>query len=96
MAKKRSKVRWEKPPDRRRTTAAVQDHKELAGELKANPGEWGHVLTYSAASTAGSVAQGIRSGRPLAWYPAGAFDAVARTVSGQHRVYAVYKGGEVA
>lgn len=89
---KRTSPRWEDPPERRRSTSPAQNHKELADALKKRPGTWAHVLSYGAASTAGSVAQGIRSGRPLAWYPTGSFDAVARTVNGQHRVYAVYKG----
>lgn len=94
MPKKRSDgPKWEDPPPRRRTTEATQNHKEVADLLKTRPGTWRYILSYSAATTAGSVAQSIRTGHTSAWAPAGSFDAVARTVDGQHRVYARYIGG---
>jgi hypothetical protein len=64
-------------------------------ELIAHPDEWGIVQRPASITRASSAAQAIRTGR-LSAYPAGEFEAVARSVVEQgrieHRVYARYVG----
>jgi hypothetical protein len=50
------------------------------------------VQRASTITRAASSAQAIRSAKLAAYGPAGAFQAVARTVQGEHRVYARYVG----
>ncbi|MFD7069186.1 hypothetical protein ACFV97_18390 [Streptomyces sp. NPDC059913] len=79
------------PPPRSRNTK----HALIAMELIARPGEWGIVQRPTSISRASSAAQAIRTGR-LTAYPAGEFEAKARTIVKQggveHRVYARYVG----
>lgn len=92
--KRTDKIVWEAPP------ATVKrprvDHVAKAETLKTRPGEWGIVATYDSSSIAASVAQGIRGGTTNAWKPRGAYEATARTVEKEHRVYARYVGGETS
>lgn len=88
---KSKRIRWEEPPSRTRVGAPTQ-HRDVANQLKANPGNWGIVAVYDKASTAGSIAAQIRAGSVNAYQPAGAFEAHARTVEGERRVYARYVG----
>ncbi|MDX3214549.1 hypothetical protein PV318_03185 [Streptomyces sp. ME02-6991-2B] len=67
-------------------------HARAAEELRARPGEWAPVTTGRNAESAAALAQAVRSARLAAYEPAGAFEAAARTVRGQHRVYARYVG----
>jgi hypothetical protein len=87
--KKRSKTElsWEDPPGRGHR-AHLQDHHGISAKLRANPGIWAHVLTYASSTTSASMAGCIRNGRTSAWKPEGAYESAARTVSGEHRVYA--------
>lgn len=68
-------------------------HAEIAAALKQRPGEWAVVRRTDTANKSGAAAQAIRSGRLRAYAPTGAYEAVARTVDGEHRVYARYVGG---
>lgn len=83
-------VRWEDPP--RRGGEGV-DWAVVGAELKTRPGEWAHVATYQSSNAAAVVTYQINSRikhpRLLAL---GAFEAKARTVDGDHRVYARYVG----
>ena len=84
-------VVWEDPPGARSRDGMVSHHK-AAAILRTKPGRWGIVATYDHATTTASTAGVIRSGRTGAWRPAGHYEAMARTVSGEHRVYARYVG----
>lgn len=83
-----SELLFEEPPAR----ADRHKHHEAADELRKRPGEWAVVATYHAMATAHSVAQAIKKARLGAYAPAGAFEAKARTVDGQRRVYARFVG----
>lgn len=85
-------VRWEDPPPRR--TSDVYDWDGIADALMARPGQWALVVVCPNTATAGSTARHIRNGLYEAM-PRGDFDATARTVDGEARVYARYVG-EVA
>ncbi|MET9429780.1 hypothetical protein [Streptomyces sp. NPDC003036] len=82
----------EAPPRSRNTKHAL-----IAMELAERPGQWGIVQRLASIARASSAAQAIRSGR-LSAYPAGEFEAVARSVVEQgrveHRVYARYVGAK--
>jgi hypothetical protein len=85
-------VVWEEPPDRGIAKDRVS-HYQRASVLRSRPREWGIVSTYTTSSIAASIAQSIRRGTTAAWRPVGAYEAMARTVKGEHRVYARYVGG---
>lgn len=70
------------------------EHAQIAAELKARPEQWAHIGTQSSARSAGSLAYAIRHGRMNAYLPAGAFEATARTVGGEHRLYARFVGAQ--
>jgi len=90
MPKQNERLTWEPPPQPDR----VKRHPWMQGaaaKLKRRKGEWAHVATYDTPQSAASVAYLIRAGsRHFA--PAGAFEAKARTVDGERRVYARYVG----
>ncbi|MFK0069731.1 hypothetical protein [Streptomyces sp. NPDC091046] len=67
-------------------------HARAAAELRARPGEWAHVTTAGSAESAASLATAIRSARLTAYAPAGSFEAHARTVDDQPRVYVRFVG----
>jgi hypothetical protein len=81
-------VQWEAPPPRR--WGAVHDWQAIAKELKAWPGEWALVAVCASQTTAASTARYIRAGKykPLS----SGFEATARTVDGEARIYARYIG----
>jgi hypothetical protein len=91
-----TEVTWGKPPAAanggRSQREGAERHRELAQQLKDNPGEWAHVATKRTAHLAGSHAYDIRNANLAAYRPAGSFEAVARTVDAEHRVYARYVG----
>ncbi|WP_157868857.1 hypothetical protein [Streptomyces atriruber] len=63
-----------------------------AAALKQRPGQWGIVGTYKNIGSASGVGIRIKRGATAAYRPAGAFEAVARTVHGEARLYARYVG----
>lgn len=87
-------VRFEEPayePFRR-----VESRQVFADQLRARPGEWALLGRYVTGGVARQSAYEIRNAldpkdQPFA--PAGAFEAEARTMFGEHRVYARYVGG---
>lgn len=97
-------VRWEAPPPRVRTNLKGICHphvrsRVIAADLRERPGEWALVRIYgtdrTAAGSARSAAAVIARGHNAAYGPAGAFEAVTRTVDGEVRLYARYQpGGE--
>ena len=88
--KAKTEVIWEDPPGPLRTGSV--SHLGVAQELRDNPGRWGIVKVHGKAQDSSSMANTIRKGVTGAWKPAGAFEAAARTVNGEHRVYARYVG----
>ncbi|MET8627953.1 hypothetical protein ABZW30_30140 [Kitasatospora sp. NPDC004669] len=71
---------------------AETKHGRISRVLRDRPAEWAVVQRAGSIARAASAAQAIRSAKLLAYGPAGAFEAVARTVEGEHRVYARYVG----
>lgn len=65
---------------------------DIAARLKEKPGEWAHVRTRTTATRAASMAHHIRVGTSPCFRPKGAFEAAARLVGDEHRVYARYVG----
>ncbi|WP_030271233.1 hypothetical protein [Streptomyces sp. NRRL B-24484] len=72
--------------------AAETKHGRIARALRDRPSEWAVVQRSASITRAASAAQAIRSAKLGAYEPAGAFQAVARTVEGEHRVYARWIG----
>lgn len=91
-----TEVKWEAPPPAanggKSIAASAERHRGLAQQLKDNPGEWAVVGTKETPALAGQNAYDIRKANLAAYRPAGSFEAVARTVDGEHRVYARYVG----
>lgn len=85
-------IRWEEPPAPTRWGMPVANHADVAAKLRERPGRWAIVSVYSTHVSALSVAYQIRSGKLAAYRPKGAFEASARTVDGEHRVYARFVG----
>jgi hypothetical protein len=88
-----SKIVFEPLPPR--TSGVKRRSRELAAlaaALMGSPGEWARVGVYGTAEVSRSTATHIKKGRIAAFTPAGAFEAVARTVDGEHRVYARFVG----
>ncbi|MEU3522307.1 hypothetical protein AB0E62_00260 [Streptomyces sp. NPDC038707] len=91
-------LKWEEPPTRRSHGGrpyGTGKHAEIAARLRRRPGRWAVVGAFKSTSVSASMARSIRAGVNMSAYtPAGTFEAVARTVDGEHRVYARYVGGE--
>lgn len=83
-----SVIRWEDPPGDRRGT----DWAAVAKALRWRPGKWALVVVCNNAVTAGAVARDIRVSKYPALRDRGPFEAVARSVDGEARVYARYVG----
>lgn len=86
-----SEVRWEQPPP---SGNDRYDWAAIGAQLVARPGEWAMVAVARNVGTSSQMAKKIRTSdyHPLA--ALGRFEAVARTVDGEPRVYARYIGGE--
>jgi hypothetical protein len=66
---------------------------EVGQALRRRPNRWALVAIYSTANAALSSATQVRYGRrATTTIGDGPFEAVARTVNGQHRLYARYTG----
>lgn len=89
-------LRWEDPPSCRRTGAASPrvNWPLIAAALRANPNQWAIVCVAAERASAARTANRIKVGRIQSLYPVGAYEAKARTVGGECRVYARYIGGE--
>lgn len=84
---------WEEPPRLPLEAAPRASHHALARQLRAKPGEWGRIGSYSSAESASATAYTVRHAKVTAWVPEGHYEAVARKVEGEYRVYARYVGG---
>lgn len=85
-----SDVRWEDPPAGLR--GATYDWAIIGKRLKERPGEWAMVAVCPNSPTAGNTARYIREGKYRALRALGVYDATARTIQGEARVYARYIG----
>jgi hypothetical protein len=83
-------VIFEEPPGA--YAHARVEHTVVSRAARLRPGEWARVGAYPTPASASSIAYRINRGTLRAWSPAGAFEAVSRTVDGEHRVYARYLG----
>lgn len=83
---------FEDPPedDQRRGEWGI--HRRHAAQLRQQPGQWAVVGIYRTSRSSGSLAYQIRKGSLPAYAPAGAFEARACTVDGEHRVYVRFVG----
>jgi hypothetical protein len=86
-----STLRFEGPPPVRNTSPRGH-HVEAAKQLEERPGEWAIVGKYAHSGSASAVARQVRSGLIPAYAPGGTFEAQARTVDGEARVYARFVG----
>ncbi len=84
-------LHFEDPPPSRQYAGRI-DHAAAVAELKAQPGRWAVISKHRTAAAANTAAGRVKHGFPAVYKPAGAFDAVARTVKGEHRMYAKYRG----
>jgi hypothetical protein len=85
-----SELKFESPPEKVRKSWGR--HYLIAHRLKAKPQEWAVVGVYGGAESAGSTARQIRRARLGAYQPAGSFEAEARVVDNEARVYARFVG----
>jgi hypothetical protein len=88
------KIRFEDPPSRGggREWSPKGTHESIAAQLKRKPMEWARCQTLSTVQSAANQADAVRNAKLTAYAPAGAFEAVSRTVDGEHRVYARFVG----
>lgn len=85
-----SAIRWEEPPAR--SHGRAYDWAAIGAALKAKPGQWALAVVCPNTATAGSTARYVRAGAYHALRELGRFEATARTVEGEARVYARYVG----
>ncbi len=85
---------WENPPAVEPGPVAKTrpDMADFADELRAHPGQWARYPRPIADASAPPTARAIRLGHRQAWEPAGAFEAVTRTVGGRRIVFVRYVG----
>lgn len=93
----RDGVRFEEPA--RRALRGREARQVFAGALRARPGDWALLGKYATSGSARQSAYCVRQAddpqdQPFA--PAGSFEAEARTMLGEHRVYARYVGGSAS
>ncbi|MFI6469896.1 hypothetical protein ACIBL5_06475 [Streptomyces sp. NPDC050516] len=82
-------VRFEPLPAQHRSQEAHQ----AAADLRERPGEWAHLVTLKNLNRATNLGHRIRTGKHVAFRPAGTFEARARSVGdGTADVYARYIG----
>ncbi|MEU9599764.1 hypothetical protein AB0E06_23490 [Streptomyces sp. NPDC048109] len=77
---------FENPPPPRGTNAENED---IAEKLRTRPREWARIGAFS---NADMLAANIKRGRPKAYEPAGAFEAVSRRVGQEWLLYVRYVG----
>lgn len=82
-------IRWEDPPDRR--GQAHYDWPAIAGALQGRPGAWALALVCPTREIAATTARYVRESHYEA-LQGEQYDAKARTVDGEFRVYARYLG----
>ena len=83
-------IRFEDPPPA--SPGKYTGWADIVSALRLRPGDWAFVATKETPTAAWSTANNIRRGA-IRGMPRGEFEAVARVVGGEHRVYARYVGG---
>ncbi len=68
------------------------DWAAIGAALKKRPQRWAVVMVCETQPLAGTHAKNVRRGVPSALRPLGIFEAVSRTIDGEHRVYARWVG----
>lgn len=86
------KIYFEDLPIRQQRTMKKSKHEQIAAKLRKRRGEWARIDTYKTGASMSSTAYHIRHANIAAYAPAGAFEAVGRTVDGKHSVWARYTG----
>lgn len=93
-------LRFEDPPTRRAAPGthapttrrgSVLKHRAIAAALRERPGEWALVGTYCRINSSSTMATRIKMGQLSAYRPAYAYDATARTIDGEYRLYIRYR-----
>jgi hypothetical protein len=87
-----SRLRFEQPPAKTYRTANISESEKAANKLRQRPDEWACIAIYDKGPTANTFAHQIRHGQIPAFKPEGSFEATARAVGNEHRVYARYVG----
>lgn len=86
-----SGISWEQPPAGRDKPITRTAWGPIVAELRTRPGEWAVVAVKPTAAAAATVAAHMRRGI-YTGMSRGEFEAMARTVDGEYRVYARYVG----
>jgi hypothetical protein len=84
-----TELKFEDPPPPKR---APRGFEEIAQKLKDSPGKWAVIAVYPDRSGAGSQRMRVTRGLTRPWQPAGDFEATARAIDGEYRLYARYMG----
>lgn len=95
-------ITFENPPRERLGRGGKGlDHGDIAAQLRKRPGIWAMIGLRETAANAGTAAWQIRNAKNMPYYrPAGAYEAMARTVDvirdgvrvREHRVYVRFIG----
>lgn len=85
-------VVFEDLPETRGAGGRPSRHLQIAALLRDRPQEWARIQVSRSRSGADSVAHQIRNGLIPAYLPAKQYEAKARTVGTEFRVYARYVG----
>jgi hypothetical protein len=83
-------MRWEEPP-RRRAPGEGRDWAVIAADLKAHAGEWAVIAVCANQALAATTAHHVRLSVYIALV-GDRYEAKARTVDGEFRVYARFVG----
>ena len=83
-------VKWDNPPDTKGNRSGTKRWEAIAKELRSNPEQWAVV----AENVSSATAYLIRTGKYLAFQPAGTFEATTRgNANGRAaQIYARYVG----
>lgn len=89
-----TEIRFEDPPPPCRSypRAPEIDWTQVAAQLTRQPGVWARILLVDSSGSAAGIAQRIRDGRVETLAVRGRFDAKARRIRNEYRVYAVFQG----
>ena len=89
------KLEWAEPPASRGVgRKGTSKYREVAEELRRNPGQWARIGRFSSATS-----HVITKGKASVWLPAGSFESVTRNYDRATRtsdIYVRYVGTEVA
>lgn len=85
-------LRFEAPPLASRTPRGRAVEEDVVPQLRKHPGQWAIIHCANTRAAAYAMAHQIRHGVLASYRPAGAFEALGRTVDGEYRVYARFVG----